>query len=51
MVELTRVTTDLANQTGEAFPVYAGAAVAYLLLTLPSSAAIAAIERKVAIRR
>ena len=51
VVELTRVTTDLANQTGEAFPVYAGAAVAYLLLTLPSSAAIAAIERKVAIRR
>ncbi len=51
VVELTRVVNDLANQTGEAIPLYAGAAVAYLLLTLPSSAAIGAIERKVAIRR
>jgi glutamate transport system permease protein len=51
VVELTRVTNDLANQTGDAIPVYAGAAVAYLLLTLPSSAVIGAIERKVAIRR
>jgi len=51
VVELTRVTNDLANQTGDAIPVYAGAAVAYLLLTLPASAVIGAIERKVAIRR
>jgi len=51
VVELTRVVNDLANQTGEAIPLYLGAAVAYLLLTLPSSAAIGAIERKVAIRR
>ena len=49
--ELTRVVNDLANQTGEAIPLFAGVAVAYLLLTLPSSAAIGAIERKVAIRR
>ena len=51
VVELTRVVNDLANQTGEAIPLYLGVAVAYLLLTLPSSAAIGAIERKVAIRR
>ncbi len=51
VVELTRIVNDLSNQTGEAIPLYAGAAVAYLLLTLPSSAAIGAIERKVAIRR
>ena len=49
--ELTFVVTDLASSTGEAIPIFAGAAVAYLLLTLPSSAAIGAIERKVAIRR
>jgi glutamate transport system permease protein len=51
VVELTRVVNDLANQTGEAIPLYLGAAAAYLLLTLPSSAAIGSIERKVAIRR
>ena len=51
VVELTRIVSDLANQTGEAIPLYTGVAVAYLLLTLPSSAAIGAIERKVAIRR
>jgi len=51
VVELTSVVTRLANETGEAIPLYAGVAVAYLLLTLPSSAAIGAIERKVAIRR
>jgi glutamate transport system permease protein len=51
VVELTSVVTRLANETGEAVPLYAGVAVAYLLLTLPSSAVIDAIERKVAIRR
>ncbi len=51
VVELTRVVKELASVTGEAIPLYLGAAVAYLLLALPSSAAIGAIERKVAIRR
>lgn len=51
VVELTRVVKELASITGEAIPLYLGAAVAYLLLALPSSAAIGAIERKVAIRR
>ena len=51
VVELTRRTRDLADMTGDAIPVYLGVAVAYLLLTLPASAAIGALERKVAIRR
>ena len=51
VVELTNVVTRLALDTGEFIPLYAGVAVAYLLLTLPSSAAIGAIERKVAIHR
>jgi len=51
VVELTSVVNRLASETGEFIPLYAGVAVAYLLLTLPSSAAIGAIERKVAIRR
>jgi glutamate transport system permease protein len=51
VVELTNVVTRLANETGEAIPLFIGVAVAYLLLTLPASAAIGAIERKVAIRR
>jgi glutamate transport system permease protein len=49
--ELTRVVNDLATETGEFVPLYLGVAVAYLLLTLPSSAAIGALERRVAIRR
>jgi glutamate transport system permease protein len=51
VVELTRIYNDLVNETGEAIPLFAGAAVAYLLLTLPSSGAISLIERKVAIHR
>jgi len=51
VVELTRIVNDLANETGEAIPLYLGAAVAYLLFVLPASGAIGAIERKVAIRR
>jgi glutamate transport system permease protein len=51
VVELTNVVRRLATETGEAIPLYAGVAVAYLLLTLPSSAVIGMIERKVAIRR
>lgn len=51
VVELARVFNDLANQTGEAIPLFAGVAAAYLILTLSSSAAIGVIERKVAIRR
>lgn len=42
-----RVVTDTAQFT----PVYLGAAIAYLLLTLPSEQAVGWIERKVAIRR
>lgn len=42
-----RVVTDTAQYT----PVYLGAAVAYLLLTLPSEQAVAWIEHRAAIRR
>jgi len=51
VVELTRRSRDLVESTGDAIPLYLGVAVAYLLLTLPASAAIGALERKVAIRR
>ncbi len=51
VVELTRRVRDLADTTGEAIPLYAGVAAAYLLLTLPTSAAVSALERRVAIRR
>jgi len=42
-----RVVTDTAQFT----PVYLGAAVAYLLLTIPSEQAVGWIERRVAVRR
>ncbi len=42
-----RVVTDTAQYT----PVYLGAAVAYLLLTLPSEQAVAWLEHRAAIRR
>jgi len=51
VVELLSVANSVANDTLEPIPVFAGVAVAYLLLTLPSSAVIGAIERKVAIKR
>lgn len=43
---------DLLNTaTAEPIAVYIGAAMAYLIITLPSGLAVGAIERKVAIRR
>jgi glutamate transport system permease protein len=49
--ELTFQANQLAHATAQAIPVYLGAAVAYLLLALPSGWLVSVIERKVAIRR
>lgn len=51
VLELANVVQRLATETGEFIPLYTGVAVAYLLLTLPSSFLIGVVERKVAIRR
>jgi glutamate transport system permease protein len=50
-VELTGVTLALITQTAEVIALSLGTATAYLLLTIPSGAAISWIEKKVAIKR
>ena len=49
--ELVYRTDQLANDTAQGVPVFLGAVVAYLLMTIPSGVAFAALERRVAIRR
>jgi glutamate transport system permease protein len=49
--ELVFRTDSLANDTARAIPVFIGAAVAYLLMTVPSGLAWAALERRTAIKR
>lgn len=49
--ELVFRTDSLANDTARAIPVFAGAAAAYLLMTIPSGLAWAALERRAAIKR
>ena len=51
VAELVFRTDTLANDTARAIPVFIGAAVAYLLMTVPSGLAWAALERRVAIKR
>ncbi len=51
VVELTGQAQTLAIRNAAAIPVFTGAAIAYLLLTLPSGFAVGWLERKVAIRR
>ena len=41
----------LVNDTARCVPVFVGAAVAYLLLTMPSGVVIEALDRRLAIRR
>ncbi|MDQ4096811.1 MAG: ABC transporter permease subunit [Actinomycetota bacterium] len=48
---LTRSVDRVVTDTAQYMPVYVGAAIAYLLLTLPSEQAVAWIEHKAAIRR
>jgi glutamate transport system permease protein len=50
-LELAHVMDDVGHRTVQWFAVFAGTAVAYLLLTLPTGAAFSALERRVAIRR
>lgn len=50
-VELTGVADRLNTVTARPIPVFLGAAIAYLLLTIPSGVAFGAIERRVAIKR
>ncbi len=49
--ELVSRTDTLSFDTGRSIPIYVGAAVAYLLLTIPSGFAWATLERRVAIKR
>jgi glutamate transport system permease protein len=51
VIELTGTAQILATRTAEFFPVFLGAAIGYLLLTIPSGWAIGGIERRVAVRR
>ncbi|MBW3615533.1 MAG: amino acid ABC transporter permease [Actinobacteria bacterium] len=51
VLELTEVADRLNNATARPIPVFLGAALAYLVLTLPSGFAFGWLERKVAIRR
>ena len=44
-------TDDLVNDTAQGIPIYLGAAIAYLLLTIPSGLAFGVLERRVAIKR
>lgn len=48
---LSKTADALATETAQVVPIYIGAAVAYLLLTLPAGQAVGWLERKVAIRR
>ena len=48
---LSRVASEVNTETAQYIPAYLGAAIAYLVLTLPSGQAIGWIERKVAIKR
>jgi glutamate transport system permease protein len=51
VAELTRVTENLITDTARPIPVALGAAVAYMLLTLPSGWVFGAVERRVAVKR
>ena len=51
MSELTFRADGIANSTARPAAAFLGAAVAYVVLALPSGWLIGAIERKVAIRR
>ena len=51
VADITKVADDLNTATARPVPVFLGAAVAYLLLTLPSGFLFGAIERRVAVKR
>ncbi len=49
--ELVFRTDSLANSTAQGIPIYVGAVVAYLIMTIPSGVGIATLERRLAIKR
>lgn len=49
--DLTYLTNQLGNDTARYIPVFLGAAVAYLAITIPAGIAIVWLDRRVAIRR
>jgi glutamate transport system permease protein len=49
--ELTSAANEIGTETARFIPAYLGAAIAYLLLTIPSGFATSWLERKVAIKR
>ena len=49
--ELAGTTEQLINDTAQYLPIFIGAGIAYLLLTIPSGLLVGVIERKVAIKR
>jgi glutamate transport system permease protein len=49
--ELTSAASDVGTRTADFIPAFLGAAVAYLLLTIPSGFATTWIERRLAIKR
>lgn len=49
--ELARRVDELNTETAQTVPLYLGAAVAYLALTIPAGLAFGALERRVAVRR
>jgi ABC-type amino acid transport system permease subunit len=51
LVELTGTAQQLSVSTAQFVAVFAGAALAYLALTLPTGAVVGVIERRVAIKR
>ena len=51
IVELTGQAQTLAIRTTEIIPVFSAAAIAYLVLTLPSGAAVGYLERRLAVKR
>jgi glutamate transport system permease protein len=49
--DLAYLTNQLGNDTAQFIPVFLGAAVAYLAITVPSGVLIEVLDRRVAIRR
>jgi glutamate transport system permease protein len=49
--DLAYNTEILINETARAIPIFLGACVAYLIITIPSGVLIEALDRRVAIRR
>jgi glutamate transport system permease protein len=51
LIELTATAFQLSVESAQVIPVFAGAALAYLALTLPTGLVVGILERRLAIRR